>query len=201
MRELSRDRVRALGEAVDAAAKQLTMSAIRLGLMLRQGHTAAGTIGSLVVLLDKPMPLEDPHLAECLADLEPMTDVLGVDRVAVGMQVHIALDVDAAAVQVVDLRDIAGEWYEPVLFGGEELDGLGPQALARPVVVALAPGAEVCVQVGEVGEGASDVEVVLDLVEGRTRGFRDDYSRAAENPPKFPDDSRQNFWTPHELAL
>jgi hypothetical protein len=66
------------------------------------------------------MAIEDPDLGHGLSNLDALADQLVVDRVAVGVQVDVPLDVDAPRVQFAELRDARQQRFDVGLLSHEE---------------------------------------------------------------------------------
>lgn len=93
-------------------------------------------------------------------------DAFRGNRVAIGVEVDIAFDVHAALVHVVDLRYVVRERSQGRLFSDPKGPGRCTQVFPKLEVGAITPGAELCVAVVDVFEGAPRIEVVLDVVKG-----------------------------------
>ena len=112
------------------------------------------------------------------AHLHAAADPVQGDRVAVGVQSDVALDVHQARVEPVDFRNPDGQWLQVQPFHGEELARDGPEMFLVGGVDLVAPLARLLIQVFPTGEGASGQEVILDEREGplhtrRTVGIAD----------------------------
>ena len=86
-------------------------------------------------------------------------------RVAMRIDVDVALDVDEAVVERVDLRHEERQRMQVRAFGGEELARAGVQLTLGRGVHLVAPGERLRIEIGEVGELAAGQEVVFDEVE------------------------------------
>src|SRR6266851_4798969 len=105
----------------------------------------------------------DPVL--CLSYFYPAAEPFGRDRVTIGMETDVSLEVDDALMEPVDVGHPDGEWLQARLLKGEELARYRPEVTLVPPVDLVAPRPGLGVQVRPIGEGPSGEKVALDIVE------------------------------------
>ena len=111
---------------------------------------------------DEPGPVVDVDAIFGLADLELTPDQQIGHRVAMPVHIDVALDVDEAMMERVDLRDEERQRTQVRPFGGEELARTGVQMPFGRGVHLVAEGARLRIEIGEVGKRAPGEEIVFD---------------------------------------
>lgn len=147
----------ALREGALALAARWPMTRIR--------HPFVPTIDSSSMARDEPRTLEDLDRAQRLAHLHPASDHLPGDRVAIAPYVDVALGVDDALVDPVNLGHVQRQTAQMQSLGGEELARTGVQVTPRTSIVAIAPSPRLGVQRLPIRETTPGEEVSLDVTE------------------------------------
>jgi hypothetical protein len=118
------------------------------------------------VLGEHAVTVVDPDTPRGLPDLDLATDQDRGHRVAIEVEVDVALDVDPARVHVVDFGDVDRQGAQRRLLRRPQLDRRGLQASPVLTVDAVAPRGHLRIEVVVIGEGPAGIEVPLDEAEG-----------------------------------
>lgn len=118
------------------------------------------------MLSDQSMTIEDSDSIDKLMHAQLSPNKLFGNRVAIGVKVDVAFGIDSTLMKVVDVWNMYRKRNQRRLFLGIERTAARPDFAETTVTDPFAPFDELGVEVTQVYEGSSRIEVTFDIVKG-----------------------------------